>query len=134
MPYNLIMWPRITRNWTLSTINHEPDPYWLTLARSTNHEPDRCCLRLVRSTYHGSYHGAGFLWLTRFPYHQSCTILKAKWLILNSNFKFQFLIKIFNFHYQFLILIFNFDFQFKFLIFIIDSYLFIYFILFRVRV
>ena len=45
------MWPRITRNWTMATMNHKLDPYCLLLARSTNYKPDRCCLRLVRSTY-----------------------------------------------------------------------------------
>ena len=49
------MWPRITRNWTLATIHHKPEPYCLLLARSTNHKPDRCCIRLVRSTYYGSH-------------------------------------------------------------------------------
>ena len=28
-PYDLSMWPRIIRNWTLATINHEPDQYCL---------------------------------------------------------------------------------------------------------
>ena len=37
------------RNWTLATINPEPDPYCLPSARSTNLELDRCYLRLVRS-------------------------------------------------------------------------------------
>ena len=55
LPYDLSMWPRITRNRTLAIINHEPDPYYLPLARSTNNEPDRWCLRLLRSTYHGSH-------------------------------------------------------------------------------
>ena len=59
--YDLSIWPRITGNWTLKTINHKPDPYYLPLARNTNHEPDeRCCLYLVRSTY-GSHPWCVFL-------------------------------------------------------------------------
>ena len=49
--YDLSIWPRITHHWILTIINHEPDPYYFLLARSTSHQPDRCYLRLVRSTY-----------------------------------------------------------------------------------
>ena len=49
------MWPRITRNWTFTTINHKPNSYCLLLVRSKNYKSDRCCSRLVRSTYYGSH-------------------------------------------------------------------------------
>ena len=55
------MWPRITRNWTLATIHHKPDPYCLLLAGSPNQKPDRRCKRLVRSTYYGSHPWCMFL-------------------------------------------------------------------------
>ena len=87
LPYDLNMWPRITWNWTLATINNEPDLYCLpSLARSINHEPDWCCLHLVRSTYHGSHPWWVVLMFSAIPLPRVLHDIVCEELIFNSNF------------------------------------------------
>ena len=98
------------------TINHDPDPYCLPLARSTNYEPDRLFIRLVRSTY--------------YDYHTWCVFIMFDPISLprvshgivgeEVNFQFQFLILIVNF---------SFNFQFRLSTLLFNSY-FIYVLFF----